>query len=249
MEKMTPEQKKKHVEELWAKAKRFTSRIRFQARLQRMAESNLKEMMVEDIADDGFEDHNQSDAVGTNTIPVYMLNSYGTFCNVFNFLITLLLIYDHFAVPVILVFPGVYQTKDEDGKWYTEADNDTQKNLRNIETFIDVFMLIDIVANFFKWTRATKTLAAIAEAYIKSGYFFFDVIATLPGLCNGENYNLYGLKAFRLIHFFRITKPLELLLDIVLSKFSKKRQNDLTSFCCLILYVIYISHILACVWL
>jgi hypothetical protein len=85
-----------------------------------MAESNLKEMMVEDIADDGFDDHNQSDSVGTNTIPVYMLNSYGTFCNVFNFFITLLLIYDHFAVPVILVFPGVYQTKVADGVWETQ---------------------------------------------------------------------------------------------------------------------------------
>mgnify|MGYP002630811994 CR=1 FL=1 len=121
--------------------------------------------------------------------------------------------------------------------------------LRNIELFIDIFMLIDIVANFFKWTRATKTLAAIAESYLKSGAFFADVLATLPGLCNGENYNLYALKAFRLVHFFRITRPLELFLDIVLSKFSKKRQNDLTAFCCLILYVIYISHILACVWL
>ena len=66
LSKMTEEQKRKHVADLWAKAKRFTSRIRFQARLQRMAESNLKEMMVEDIADDGFDDHNQSDSVGTN---------------------------------------------------------------------------------------------------------------------------------------------------------------------------------------
>ena len=135
-----------------------------------MAESNLKEMMVEDIADDGFEDQHQSDNIGTNTIPVYMLNSYGTFCNVLNFMITLLLIYDHFAVPVLLVFPGVYMTKDpESGNWYTEDNNGTQKNLRNIEMFIDVVILIDIIANFFKWTRATKTLAAIADNYVRSG--------------------------------------------------------------------------------
>jgi|TARA_B110001450_G_C17349928_1_gene371058 hypothetical protein len=35
----------------------------------------------------------------------------------------------------------------------------------------------------------------------------------------------------------------------VLQKYSKKRQNDLTSFAGLILYVIYLSHIMACVWL
>ncbi len=214
-----------------------------------MAESNLKEMMVEDVEEDGLEDHDGSHSVG-NTIPVYMLNSYGTFCNVFNFFITLLLIYDHFAVPILLVFPGVYQTKDpESGEWYTDSNDKTQKNLKSIEMFIDVFILIDIIANFFKWSRATKTLATIADNYIRSGNFFFDVAATLPGICNHQNYNTYFLKSFRLVHFFRITKPLEILLDILLAKFSKKRQNDLTSFCCLILYVIYISHVLACVWL
>ena len=37
-----------------------------------------------------------------------MINSYGTFNKVWEFIITLLIIYDHFAVPVILVFPDVY---------------------------------------------------------------------------------------------------------------------------------------------
>jgi hypothetical protein len=34
-----------------------------------------------------------------------------------------------------------------------------------------------------------------------------------------------------------------------LQKYSKKRQNDLTSFAGLILGVIYISHLMACMWL
>ena len=50
---MTEEQRKAHARELWAKARRYTNRLRFQARLQRMAESNLKEMMIDDIAEEG----------------------------------------------------------------------------------------------------------------------------------------------------------------------------------------------------
>lgn len=36
---------------------------------------------------------------------------------------------------------------------------------------------------------------------------------------------------------------------MLLQKYSKKRQNDLTSFCALILYVIYISHCCACIFI
>lgn len=40
-----------------------------------------------------------------------------------------------------------------------------------------------------------------------------------------------------------------MLLVCALQKYSKKRQNDLTSFAGLILYVIYTSHLMACIWL
>ena len=40
-----------------------------------------------------------------------------------------------------------------------------------------------------------------------------------------------------------------LLMKLVMSKYSKKRQNDLTSFAVLILLVFYINHIAACIWL
>ena len=109
--------------------------------------------------------------------------------------------------------------------------------------------MIDIIANFFKWTRGNRTLGAIAEAYLRSGEFFFDIVATLPCLFMGEGIAYYGLKCFRIYHFFRITKPLDLLLSFTLQRLSKKRQSDLSGFACLILYVVYISHIMACVWL
>ena len=40
-----------------------------------------------------------------------------------------------------------------------------------------------------------------------------------------------------------------MMLGYALSKYSKKRQNDLTSFGTLIINVIYISHISACIWI
>jgi len=40
-----------------------------------------------------------------------------------------------------------------------------------------------------------------------------------------------------------------MLLVCALQKYSKKRQNDLTSFAGLILYVVYTSHLMACIWL
>lgn len=64
--------------------------------------------------------------------------------------------------------------------------------------------------NFIKRTRAHKDLAAISDNYIKT-YFVFDVVATVPCLLNvdgSENFSLYFLKCFRIVHFFRISRPL-----------------------------------------
>lgn len=77
----------------------------------------------------------------------------------------------------------------------------------------------------------------------------FDVIATLPGLLTGEIMDYYIFKLIRIIHFTKLIQPLNVILHWVLSKYSKKRQNDLTNFAGLILYVIYLSHIMACTWL
>jgi len=48
-EDMSPEEKKAHIDGLWNKARRYNNKLRFQARLQKMTESNLKEMMIDDI--------------------------------------------------------------------------------------------------------------------------------------------------------------------------------------------------------
>ena len=88
-----------------------------------MAESNLKEMMIDDIAEEGNGESMQVENANNNQITWYMINSYGTFNKVWEFIITLLIIYDHFAVPVLLVFPDVYQTKLPDGTFITEPNS------------------------------------------------------------------------------------------------------------------------------
>jgi hypothetical protein len=78
----------------------------------------------------------------------------------------------------------------------------------------------------------------------------FDVIATLPNMILfNEGREYYWLKFFRFVHVYRLPIPLQHLMRCLMSKYSKKRQNDLTSFAILILLVIYINHLSACFWL
>jgi hypothetical protein len=56
-DRMTEEEKNARVDQLWEKARRYNNKLRFQARLQKMAESNLKEMMIDDINEDANEDN------------------------------------------------------------------------------------------------------------------------------------------------------------------------------------------------
>jgi hypothetical protein len=171
-------------------------------------------------------------------------------------MITLLLIYNLFVVPYILVFMEVYEwceKGNEISPWSEECSKNggtpkKEDTLYKIELAFDIFFLIEIILNFFKRSRTEPTLQLIAQNYLV-GFFFFDVIATCPCLFMGEPSQYYYLKLFRMVHVLRITAPLKLVLGCALQKYSKKRQNDLTSFAGLILGVIYISHLMACMWL
>lgn len=79
-----------------------------------------------------------------------------------------------------------------------------------IEKAFDIIYIFEIFLNFIKKTRAHKDLQSISMNYIQT-YFFFDVLGTVPCLMNAngsENFQLYFLKCFRIVHFFRIAKPL-----------------------------------------
>jgi len=103
---------------LWNKARRYNNKLRFQARLQKMAESNLKEMMIDDINEEADEEIQSIE--NQPKLKWYLIDTERTFCKVWNFIITLLTIYSLFVVPYMLVFDQVYEPC-----LYTYADGTT----------------------------------------------------------------------------------------------------------------------------
>lgn len=180
-----------------------------------MAESNLKEMMIDDINEDANEDSTVND--NQPKLKWYLIDTERTFCKVWNFLITILTIYSMFVAPFIIVFPDVYQDEDPvTGEFSTNPNNPRQSGLKTIEYAIDIIYLFEILLNFVKRTRALKKIQTISVNYLTS-YFIFDVIGTIPNLIFfKEGFKYYYLKVFRLIHFMRLIKPLELLLGCIL---------------------------------
>ena len=177
-----------------------------------MAESNLKEMMIDDINEDADEENQIIDS--QPKLKWYLIDTERTFCKFWNFLITLLTIYNLFVVPVVLVFPDVYQKYDEQtGEYFSETSS--QKTLWKIELAIDIIYLMEICLNFVKKTRAHKDIAAISMNYI-TGSFIFDLVSTIFGILSNENFSVYWFKCFRIIHIYRLTQPLNIILGCIL---------------------------------
>jgi hypothetical protein len=80
-----------------------------------MAESNLKEMMIDDINEDADEENQIIDSVPK--LKWYLIDSERTFCKIWDFMITLLTMYTLFIAPFMLVFPDVYQFCNIPDSW------------------------------------------------------------------------------------------------------------------------------------
>jgi hypothetical protein len=100
---LSDQQKKERMDYLWRKARRYTNKLRFQARLQKMAESNLKEMMIDDINEDANEEVQQAES-NQGKLKWYLIDKERTPCKVWDFVITLIIMYNLFVPPFILVF-------------------------------------------------------------------------------------------------------------------------------------------------
>jgi hypothetical protein len=72
-----------------------------------MAESNLKEMMIDDINEEADEEIQSIE--NQPKLKWYLIDTERTFCKVWNFMITMITIYSLFVVPFILVFGTVYE--------------------------------------------------------------------------------------------------------------------------------------------
>lgn len=105
---MTEVEKQNRIAFLWLKAKRYTSKLRFQARLHRLAENNLKETMIDDTNENESAENQVMDHLPK--LKWYLIDSERTFCKIWDFIITILIIYNLIMTPFILVFPTVYTT-------------------------------------------------------------------------------------------------------------------------------------------
>jgi hypothetical protein len=77
-----------------------------------MAESNLKEMMIDDINNDENNETSHSNDNQPVKIRWYLIDTERTFCKTWNFLITILTIYNMFVCPFIMVFPEFYSVEE-----------------------------------------------------------------------------------------------------------------------------------------
>jgi hypothetical protein len=109
-EALTPAEQEMRIDELWEKARRYNNKLRFEARLKKMAESNLKEMMIDDINEDANEDNQINE--NQQKLKWYLIDTERTFCKLWNFMITCLIIYSLFVTPFVMVFPDVYMYYD-----------------------------------------------------------------------------------------------------------------------------------------
>jgi len=120
--------------------------------------------MIDDIQDDDEEDSQIVD-VHQNKIKWYLIDTERNFCKAWDFLITILTIYNLVVTPMILIFPSIYQlcvfpegiepTAEETalcigGEYKSVTSN--QKNLINIEFAIDLIYTIEICFCFIKVT-------------------------------------------------------------------------------------------------
>ena len=100
------QQKKERIRELWARARKYTNKIRFVARLQKIQQINLQEMMLDDITEQN--DDETLTLESTPKLKWYMLDVERTPVKVWEFLITLLILYSLYITPFIIVFECVY---------------------------------------------------------------------------------------------------------------------------------------------
>lgn len=106
--------------------------------------------------------------------------------------------------------------------------------------------MLEIFANFLKRTHINKTLKDIALHYVL-GYFIFDLVSCIPIFLK-EEHRFFSFKFLRLVHIARVTEPVLKVLNLFVVNYSNKRKEDLVGFVTLIFNVIFLCHVLSCIW-
>jgi len=104
---MSEEERKERINYLWSKARAYNERLCFKVRLQKMAESSMKELMTDEFPEEMNEANLQIEDNHNNS-PWYLIDSDKSFCKFWDFFITILILYELIVVPFVLVFPDLY---------------------------------------------------------------------------------------------------------------------------------------------
>ena len=130
-----------------------------------------------------------------------------------------------------------------------------EESSRGLAAVIDVLFLIDIVLTFFKGYFNGEELIIdhkrIALRYLLT-FFVFDVASTIPTLVTRQNEAVYPTKLFRFIHYYRINRQLDFVLDKILFGFlgyNKTKVEDVLELAKLLIFVVTGTHVLACIWI
>jgi len=119
------------------------------------------------------------------------------------------------------------------------------------ETIIDVICMIDIFLTFFtaflKDSKWESYLPSIFLNYI-GGFFFFDIVATLPTLLYGQDSHFYWLKLIRFVHAKGVYDYITQLFKDMLKRIGIEKTIKFTFVFELLLYLLSLSHFLGCMW-
>lgn len=163
-----------------------------------------------------------------------------------DFLIYFSIAANFLLTPFTLAFDDNARGQSEQSKviWYTG----------NWEAFFDICFMIHICGTFLTayqhdldWIVMPKE---IAKNYLRST-FCLDLLSTLPSLIMGqENYQMYWFKLLRFVHMSTFLKLLNIYLSKILLRFGVDKQvvDKLFYFLVLVLYLIFVVHILSCAW-
>ena len=146
--------------------------------------------------------------------------------------------------------------------------------LKDIDLVIDIFWICHIVKTFctpyIKDVDIKDKCVDIAKKYLM-GFFLFDVISTGVSLFSdsnpghlGENdqveyaageqsiyLSLYAIKLLRVFYFLKAIEIIKKIFDSIIVIFNVKKQtrNTFVSLIVLLYFLLYIMHLIACVWI
>ena len=68
-------------------------------------------------------------------------------------------------------------------------------------------------------------------------------------LAGAESIDYYAFKCLRVVHLFKVYSPFETMIEMVATLSHAARPTDLISFIGVIFYIVYLNHVMACIWL